>query len=539
MKTFLHLAAGLALLCVSLTAKAQYTENFTATTIGNVPPGWTVASNTDVAVNQRPGTCGVTDKGLLTPGVGKNAPMGFVLPATTYNASSNNIIVTFSVFVYDANLRCGAAKPFPCPTYVKAYIVPTSWNKPTGTPKATEYYMAQEDYQILYPNASNTIVFSNAALPAGVTSYRVLLNFKTAPNSNCTSGGTKFVFDDFGINAAACTDCAPTANADYFNADVQSLFSSSPSFNANVYGGYARWANEAPAGFATASLTFTPAANSGADYDLNNSSLSNARFALASPLTVESGVGCTGTASAGTLTFNSNGTFTYAKGSACVRRVSFTYTLTTYTGAGNGQAFGTTNATKVTIDLPGQLVNLPVHFNSFSATRKDKQVLLKWETAMEQNNRGFYVQRNTGNGWKDIGLVFSQTEDGNSTAALSYAFTDLNLIESIAQYRLLQVDFDGKGRYSETRAVHGKATGSNLTVFPNPSTTGAVSLLFGSAGSKQVTVADGAGRVLKQYKNISGSSLEVNNLQDGFYTIAVHDGITGATSVEKLIVKKR
>jgi hypothetical protein len=51
-------------------------------------------------------------------------------------------------------------------------------------------------------------------------------------------------------------------------------------------------------------------------------------------------------------------------------------------------------------------------------------VLLHWQTATEQNNKGFYVQRNTGNGWKDLALVFSAAADGNSSTGNSYAFTD-------------------------------------------------------------------------------------------------------------------
>jgi hypothetical protein len=536
MKKFLHLLAGMVSLCLTTASNAQYFENFSSYQNGSVPPGWSVASNTDISVYQRPGTCSVNNKGLQTPGVGQSAPTGFVLPATTYNAAFNDIVIRFSIFVFDANLRCGAARPFPCPTFVKAYIVPLTWNDPLAVPTATQYYAEQANYQILYPNASNTIVFTNISIPAGVTGYRVLLNFKQADGSNCTSGGTKFVFDDFSVASNNCNNCLPVANDDYFNADVQSLFlRGTQSFKANVYGGYAFWANEAnntTPGFEISSLTNLPAVNNGTDYDLNNSSLSAAVFTLASPLVVESNVAGCGSLNPGTLQFNPNGTFTYTKGSACVSRVSFTYTLTI-------NPYGTTAPAKVTIDLPGQLVTLPVTLVSFSANYKAGNVVLNWQTATELNNKGFFVQRNTGNGWKDLALVFSAATDGNSSTGYSYAFTDKSPAAGINQYRLLQVDFDGRGQYSETRAIHGADAGTRLLLFPNPSTNGAATLVFGSTGSKEVMVRNLAGSLVQQYKNIKTGNLEIKNLLDGFYTVQVTDATTGETAVEKLIIKKR
>jgi Secretion system C-terminal sorting domain len=544
MKTFLLTLTGIAMLCLSTTTFGQntFTEDFTSTPVGQIPSGWTVAANTDVTAYQRFGTCGINNKGLETPGVGKGAPTGLVLPVTTFNSNYNDIKIDFAVYVFDATLKCSSQKDFPCPTYVKAYIVPASWNDPLGTPadpsvtvplsqsSTIAYYAAQDNYEILNANANNTIIFTNVALPAGVTSYRILLNFKTADGSNCTTSGTKFVFDDFGAASSNCNNCAPVSNDDYFNTDAQNLFSTGTSFNGNVYGGYAMWANQAPKGFEESSLESSPAVNKGEDYDMNNTSLGNVTFALNSDLVIDKkGTGCAASPSAGKVKFNADGTFTYTKGDPCIARVSFTYKLTT--------SFGTSAATKVTIDMPGQVVGLPVRFQSFTATRQGKQVLLQWATAMEQNNKGFYLQRNTDGTWKDIGLVFSATEDGNSTIERNYTFNDLNPYSGLTQYRILQVDLDGRGHYSETRAVRGEASGSKLTIFPNPSTTGNVMVLFENTGLKDVTVSDVSGQTVQQHTKLTGSSLEIKNLRKGFYSILVHDGSTGATTAEKVIVK--
>lgn len=199
--------------------------------------------------------------------------------------------------------------------------------------------------------------------------------------------------------------------------------------------------------------------------------------------------------------------------------------------------------TCITEDLliaAGTQAPLPVTFKSFNAVRKDdSKVNVTWTTAMEQNNRGFHVQRNTGSGWKDVAFVFSQASEGTSTQELSYTFTDLNPTKGVSQYRVLQVDLDGKGRYSNIASVRGTGAAARLLLFPNPSATGSVTLLFDSEGARDITVADVTGRVVQQYRNVAAGSLDVKNLSNGFYTVQVRDAATGAVTIEKFIIKKR
>jgi hypothetical protein len=407
--------------------------------------------------------------------------------------------------------------------------VPTTWNDADGTPTASQYYATLPNYRLLIANANNTVIFNDVNLPAGVTNFRVLFNFKTATGSNCTAQGTKFVFDDFNIVRTNCFNCPPLASQDYFNADAQDLFTgSSNSFNGNVYGGYARWQSEVPT-YPYHSLDYSPAVNSGLDYDLNPSELSQTRFSLISGLVVESFVTGCSNPQPGTLVFNTNGTFTYTRGSACVTRVSFTYTLTA--------PFGTTAPTKVIIDLPGQQIVLPVRLISFSAVRKENQVLLSWITAMEQDNKGFHVQRNSGTGWKEVSFVPSNGSNGNSTSGLNYNFTDLNPSKDISKYRILQEDLDGKVTYSDTKLVQGSAASGKLLVIPNPSNTGSVTLLFDSENAKTVRVLDAAGRQVQQYLNVTGNRLEVKNIRSGLYSVQIMEAITGTTTVKRFIIK--
>lgn len=188
-----------------------------------------------------------------------------------------------------------------------------------------------------------------------------------------------------------------------------------------------------------------------------------------------------------------------------------------------------------------QVTPLPVHFQSFNAARnkeKKEQVILKWTTATEQNNRGFNVQRKVGGQWKNIAYVFSQAENGNSNTALTYEYKDANVSNTVTQYQIQQVDYDGKTSYSDIKAVPGMEQKKSVVTYPNPGVDGKVNLLFSEIGSvKEVIVSDMNGRIVKQYRQVTENNLTIEGLQSGFYTIKITDRTTANTTVEKVIIR--
>ena len=184
-------------------------------------------------------------------------------------------------------------------------------------------------------------------------------------------------------------------------------------------------------------------------------------------------------------------------------------------------------------------IPLPVHFKSFNANRTSaSNVSISWTTAMEQNSKGFNVQKNVGGEWKTIAFVFSQTEDGNSSSDLTYSFKDANNEKGITQYRIQQVDLDGNAKYSDIRAIRGEGTAAKIVVYPNPSADGKLNLVFdGNSEIRDVQVNDMQGRVVKSYQGITNNILVIEKLSSGFYTIKITNRNTAATSVEKVVVK--
>ena len=97
---------------------------------------------------------------------------------------------------------------------------------------------------------------------------------------------------------------------------------------------------------------------------------------------------------------------------------------------------------------------VPVELTSFTAIVKDLQVLLNWTTATELNNSGFYIERNSGDGFATVGFI---PGFGTTTEPRSYNFTDSDIKAGIFTYRLKQVDLNGTYEYSDEVEVEGIA----------------------------------------------------------------------------------
>lgn len=103
---------------------------------------------------------------------------------------------------------------------------------------------------------------------------------------------------------------------------------------------------------------------------------------------------------------------------------------------------------------------LPVELVNFSAIVKRQRVELSWQTASERNNYGFEVERsysrdeqsfnNVNKLWTTIGFTEGH---GTTNTAQSYTYIDGNAWGKV-QYRLKQIDRDGKSNYSKSVEVN-------------------------------------------------------------------------------------
>jgi hypothetical protein len=181
---------------------------------------------------------------------------------------------------------------------------------------------------------------------------------------------------------------------------------------------------------------------------------------------------------------------------------------------------------------------LPVTFSLFTAHRDRSSVLLKWETSSESANKGFELQRKTGNGgFTAIAFVPTLANSGNSSSPLAYNYTDINTEKGISGYRIKQIDLNGKSSYSEIRAVRGIDQKGKMIIYPNPSVNGEVNILFEEMSENYcISLIDINGRVYKKWNNLSSTTLKIGNLVPGMYCLQITNEKTKEINNSRLIV---
>ena len=175
-------------------------------------------------------------------------------------------------------------------------------------------------------------------------------------------------------------------------------------------------------------------------------------------------------------------------------------------------------------------VILPIELSDLHAGCEAGLPMLRWTTASEHANSGFFIQRSPdGAQWKDIGWVNGA---GTSTHALNYMFADRDpLPQRLAFYRLRQVDMDGVEELTESVYVKDcDGTGSDLRLVPNPVAdivTLYVDLGSDTQGSADIEFVDAFGRTVQRRSmglspEQSSVALDISTLPSGSYTVALH-----------------
>jgi hypothetical protein len=190
---------------------------------------------------------------------------------------------------------------------------------------------------------------------------------------------------------------------------------------------------------------------------------------------------------------------------------------------------------------------LPVEITRFEGRIDRGRVILRWQTAGEEDNVGFRIQRRrargrgSGGAWTSVGFVEGA---GTTSKPRSYRFTDPEVpYESGAvAYRLQQVDADGSTRLTDPIAVE-RSPVERVELrgtYPNPARHRAT-IRYAVPERQDVTLRlyDVLGRRVRtvvrgEKQGRHEARLDVDGLSSGVYFLRLQTD--GATRTRKLTV---
>lgn len=177
-------------------------------------------------------------------------------------------------------------------------------------------------------------------------------------------------------------------------------------------------------------------------------------------------------------------------------------------------------------------------FREFEIHKNTASVQIAWQTSKEQNLRGFEIERRIENKpWTTIAFVATMAPSGNNNQVIDYLYGDNTFLGDNAEYRLKQIDVNGRSFYSAPRRINTLET-KEVVLYPNPSVDGRVTVSLGKLNSlRDIQVVDLNGQLVQQWLSVNNNTQQINDLKRGNYIIRVIDHQTGTLTSEKLIVQ--
>jgi hypothetical protein len=195
--------------------------------------------------------------------------------------------------------------------------------------------------------------------------------------------------------------------------------------------------------------------------------------------------------------------------------------------AGNDFAIDKISFVPCKIVLPIELVNWEV------ICCNSDTVKLLWQTASEQNNNYFTIEKSkNGVDFESVGTVFSK--DGNSNMNQFYTYYDVNPFSGILYYRLSQTDIDGSKTYFKIIPVNFFQKDFNLSFIKKDSNQKISCTFQGSFNEiQQIYFTNILGKIILK-PMITSSEIDISELPFGVYYIYVI--FKNKTSIQRIVI---
>ena len=166
---------------------------------------------------------------------------------------------------------------------------------------------------------------------------------------------------------------------------------------------------------------------------------------------------------------------------------------------------------------------MPIELKSFSAYTRESTVALSWQTASEENNDHFVIERSSdGRLFEGIGLVKGA---GTVNTSRSYNFIDERPLNGVSYYRLKQVDTNGDHTYSRIVSISRAMSKTELQLYPTVADKTLYLKFTDALDAKEAVVLDVMGKKVLQIQ-LGGNleqSIDISKLSSGTYVLVVQD----------------
>jgi len=187
---------------------------------------------------------------------------------------------------------------------------------------------------------------------------------------------------------------------------------------------------------------------------------------------------------------------------------------------------------------------LPVELASFTSSVSGQNVTLSWSTVMEENNKGFEIERrSSGEGWKKTGYAEG---NGTSNQINNYSFTERGMASGNYNYRLKQIDYNGNYKYYDlsNEVIIGIPSKYSLSQnYPNPfNPVSVINFELPTSNYVSLNIYDINGRkvagLVNEVKEAGYYSVQFDakNLSSGMYFYKLTSG--NFSAVKKMVVVK-